>query len=81
MTPGEASDHGQSSDSDELENARHAPDDGLIVDFHVAGHGDQVGDGDVVAQDAVMRDVGIGHDEVAGSDAGLAVQFVGPGAR
>ena len=46
--------------------------DGIVVDNHFAGYLGSVRDDDVVAYDAVVGDVRIGHDEAVAADYGFA---------
>src|SRR5438105_14391159 len=52
---------------------RHEPaDDGPIVDRDVPGHLDRVRDDDVVANDAIVRDVHVRHEKAARPDRRLS---------
>src|SRR5690606_22183119 len=58
--------------------ARQSADDGTVFHFHKAGQTGAVGDDGAVAHDAVVPDVGVGHDEVAVADHRLPPAARGP---
>ena len=52
-------------------------DRGMVLDDHVAGQGCRIGHDDVVAEKAVVRDVGCDHQEIVVSDAGVSATAFG----
>jgi len=60
------------ADPRELMDARHAPDDGIILDMDMSGKVRRIGHDDVVAELAIVGDMAIRHDEIAVADHGHA---------
>ena len=69
---GAVADHGVGANAHELVHHRRATHDDVVFDVDVPGEDDVVGEGGVVANDAVMREVDIGHDPVAVAEDGFA---------
>lgn len=65
---GAAADVGMSSDTDELVNRAESADDSPLFDSDVSGERGGVGHDDVVSDEAIVSDVGIGHDEAVTAD-------------
>ena len=65
-----ATDEGMTADAAELVDAAERADGRPILNFDVPGEGDGVGEDDVATNDAIMRDVHVGHEPVAIADLG-----------
>ena len=72
---GSATDHHVRADFDELVHGRQATENGPVADFDMAGEGDTVDKDDVVPDDAVVGDMGVGHDQAFFAEGGFAVGF------
>lgn len=70
---GHAADHGAGTDLDELMKAAHAADDRMVFDGDMTCRAREGGHDDVVAEAAVMCDMGIGLQHIIRADARLAV--------
>ncbi len=68
---GAATDHGKGPDVGELQQAGGAADNGVVFHNAFAGDLDAIGHNDVVAEDATVCDVAVGHDEAVAADDGL----------
>ena len=70
---GHAAYHGAGTDLDELVDAAHAADDGVVFYGDVACYAGEAGHDDVVSEVAVMGYVGVSLQHIVGTDAGFAV--------
>src|SRR5690606_899649 len=72
-----AADEGMMADAHELVHGGQTADIGVIANLAMAGERRLVGHDDAIADDAVMGDMGIGHEEAAVSDPGDPAAAVG----
>ena len=70
---GHTTDHGKSTNLDELVDAAHGADDSMVFDSDVAGNAGEAGYDDVIAEVAVVGYVGVCLKHVVRTDAGFAV--------
>ena len=69
------------ADLAELVHQREAAENHMIVHVDVSGQRSGIGEGDVVADDAVVGDVDVGHDPVVVTDPGQAATIAGAAAE
>lgn len=74
---GEAADHGEFSDADELMHGDVSADVGIIVNIDVSGYKGAVCQHDVIADSAIVGDVAESHQIVVVAEAGELVGVVG----
>ena len=79
LDPGEAADEGVRADPDELMRRRPAAEDRRVADLAMARQHHVVGEDDVVAELAIMRDMGIGEEHAARPDDRLRAAAGGAG--
>ncbi len=72
---GESADHGQRADARELMEARHAGKERPVFDHAVACKRSLVHHDDVITEEAIMRDVAIGHQKILITDHGGGVNL------
>lgn len=75
---GAAAHDGEGADAAELVDEAVAGNEGAVLNEDVAGEQGAVGKNGVVADGAIVGDVGVGHEEIMGTDAGDFAGFSGP---
>ena len=75
---GAALNHDIAAYARELMAERAAADYGEVANLYLASELASVGDDDVIAEDAIVTNVAVGHDEVATSDDGLVSRSCAP---